>query len=98
MARQVIYDVTRLYTIFILGHLGQSGLTQEAINSPYPPEEVAARVLDYIRRWVPTPHTGALAGNSVHADAMFLKAKGPDAGEGASKGVWNGVMEHLYYR
>ncbi|KAB5591311.1 RNA exonuclease Rex2 [Ceratobasidium theobromae] len=98
MARQVIYDVTRRYTILMLGHLEQSGLTQEAINSPYPPEEVATRVLEYIRRWVPAPHTGTLAGNSVHADAMFLQAKGPDAGEGASRGVWNGVMEHLYYR
>lgn len=77
---------------------GQSGLTRQAIESPHTPAEVASYVLEYIKRWVPEPRTGVLAGNSVHADAMFLRAKGPDSGERAPKGVWNEIMEHLHYR
>ncbi|ELU35880.1 exonuclease domain-containing protein [Rhizoctonia solani AG-1 IA] len=76
---------------------GQSGLTQEAIDSPHSPVEVAEHVLEYIKRWVPEPHTALLAGNTVHADAMFLRAKGPDS-IGFPKGVWSGIIEHLHYR
>ncbi|CAE6455595.1 unnamed protein product [Rhizoctonia solani] len=76
---------------------GKSGLTQEAIESPHSPAEVAAHVLEYIKRWVPEPHIGLLAGNTVHADAMFLRAKGPDS-EGLPKGIWSDIIEHLHYR
>ncbi|CAE6388821.1 unnamed protein product [Rhizoctonia solani] len=76
---------------------GKSGLTQEAIDSPHSPVEVAEHVLEYIKRWVPEPHTALLAGNTVHADAMFLRAKGPDS-IGFPKGVWSGIIEHLHYR
>ncbi|CEL62082.1 Oligoribonuclease, mitochondrial OS=Bos taurus GN=REXO2 PE=2 SV=1 [Rhizoctonia solani AG-1 IB] len=76
---------------------GKSGLTQQAIDSPHSPAEVAARVLEYIKRWVPEPHTGLLAGSSVHADAMFLRAKGPDS-VGLPKGIWSDITDHLHYR
>ncbi|CAE6493424.1 unnamed protein product [Rhizoctonia solani] len=76
---------------------GKSGLTQQAIDSPHSPAEVAANVLEYVKRWIPEPRTGVLAGNSVHADAMFLREKGPDS-EGFDKGIWSGIMEHLHYR
>ncbi|KAJ1304918.1 hypothetical protein OPQ81_006052 [Rhizoctonia solani] len=76
---------------------GKSGLTQEAIDSPHSPAEVAAHVLEYIRKWVPEPRIGVLAGNTVHTDAMFLREKGPDS-EGLSKGIWSEIMEHLHYR
>ncbi|KEP50348.1 putative RNA exonuclease Rex2 [Rhizoctonia solani 123E] len=76
---------------------GKSGLTQEAIDSPHSPAEVAAHVLAYIQRWIPEQRTGVLAGNSVHADAMFLRAKGPDSAD-LTKGIWSDIMEHLHYR
>ncbi|KAH7339960.1 ribonuclease H-like protein [Rhizoctonia solani] len=76
---------------------GKSGLTQQAIDSPHSPAEVAANVLEYIKQWIPEPRTGVLAGNSVHADAMFLRAKGPDS-EGLDKGIWADITEHLHYR
>ncbi|KAG8717414.1 hypothetical protein FRC09_014311 [Ceratobasidium sp. 395] len=77
---------------------GKSGLTSQAINSPHTPEEVAARVLTYIKRWVPEPRTGILAGNSVHADTMFLRSKGPDSDEQSEGGVWSEIINHLHYR
>ncbi|KAG8717969.1 hypothetical protein FRC08_006212 [Ceratobasidium sp. 394] len=77
---------------------GKSGLTSQAINSPHAPQEVAAHVLAYIKRWVPEPRTGMLAGNSVHADATFLRAKGPDSDEKSARGVWNAIIDHLHYR
>ncbi|KAG8695024.1 hypothetical protein FRC11_001798, partial [Ceratobasidium sp. 423] len=43
------------------------------------------------------PRIGVLAGNSVHADAMFLRTKGPDS-ENPGKGIWSDIMEHLHYR
>ncbi|KDN33541.1 hypothetical protein RSAG8_13364, partial [Rhizoctonia solani AG-8 WAC10335] len=76
---------------------GKSGLTRQAIDSPHSPAEVAAHVLAYIKRWIPEQRTGVLAGNSVHADAIFLKGKGPDS-EGLTKGVWSDIVEHLHYR
>ncbi|CAE6420805.1 unnamed protein product [Rhizoctonia solani] len=74
-----------------------SGLTQQAIDSPHSPAEVATHVLAYIQRWIPEQRTGVLAGNSVHADAMFLRAKGPDSAD-LTKGIWSDIMEHLHYR
>lgn len=88
----------RQLILIMSGPFGQSGLTRQAIESPHTPAEVASYVLEYVKRWVPEPRTGVLAGNSVHADAMFLRARGPDSGEGASKGVWNEIIEHLHYR
>ncbi|KAG8778618.1 hypothetical protein FRC12_024890 [Ceratobasidium sp. 428] len=76
----------------------KSGLTSQAINSPHTPEEVAARVLAYIKHWIPEPRTGILAGNSVHADAMFLRSKGPDSDEQSERGVWSEIINHLHYR
>ncbi|QRV79777.1 RNA exonuclease Rex2 [Ceratobasidium sp. AG-Ba] len=77
---------------------GRSGLTNEAINSPHTPQQVASYVLAYIKRWAPEPHTGILAGSSVHADARFLGAKGPDAEESSDTGVWHEIIQHLHYR
>mgnify|MGYP001043389641 CR=1 FL=1 len=49
-------------------------------------EDAQQQVLDYIRRFVPTPKKALLAGNSVGTDKMFLEANMPM------------VIDHLHYR
>ncbi|RSH86910.1 uncharacterized protein EHS24_005188 [Apiotrichum porosum] len=65
---------------------GKSGLTQACIDSPHSYEDVAAKVLEYIKRWIPEKGAGLLAGSSVHADMRFLLIGMPE------------VMKHLSYR
>lgn len=66
---------------------GESGLTKAAIESTVTAEEAAQQLLAYIKRYVPKPRTGLLAGNSIHADKMFL-----------SKPPFDSVLAHLHYR
>ncbi|KAJ5648440.1 RNA exonuclease Rex2 [Penicillium lividum] len=66
---------------------GRTGLTAAVRASSTSPEAAAESLLAYIQRYVPTPRTALLAGNSVHADKAFL-VRGPYAP----------VMEHLHYR
>lgn len=66
---------------------GKSGLTQACIDSTVRPEQAATSLLQYIKRFVPEPRKGLLAGNSIHCDKEFL-----------SKTPYNTVMEHLHYR
>lgn len=47
---------------------GKSGLTQACIDSPNTIEDVTQKVMDYVKKWVPNPKAGLLAGSSVHAD------------------------------
>jgi len=65
-----------------------SGLVA-ACQSPssIPAPHAAADLLSYIQRYVPAPRVALLAGNSVHADRMFL-ARDP----------WTPVVEWLHYR
>lgn len=49
-------------------------------------EVASARVLEYIRRFVPLKGKALLAGNSVGTDKMFLEAYMPE------------VIDHLHYR
>jgi len=49
--------------------------------------QASDELLTYIKRYIPEPRTALLAGNSVHADKMFLV-----------KQPWSGVIEHLHYR
>ncbi|KAJ7209716.1 ribonuclease H-like domain-containing protein [Mycena pura] len=65
---------------------GQSGLTQACLDSPHSHDEVSQAVLAYIKKWVPRRHVGILAGNSVHADRLFLAKYMPE------------VVEWLHYR
>ncbi|KAF9485971.1 ribonuclease H-like protein [Pholiota conissans] len=65
---------------------GRSGLTQACLESPHTLEDVSAKVLEYIKKWIPTERIGVLAGNSVHADRMFLAEQMPE------------VLDHLHYR
>ena len=62
-----------------------SGLLDE-LPSGITMEDAQQQVLDYIRRFVPTPKKALLAGNSVGTDKMFLEANMPL------------VIDYLHYR
>ena len=62
-----------------------SGLLDE-LSSGTTMEDAQQQVLNYIRRFVPTPKKALLAGNSVGTDKMFLEANMPL------------VIDHLHYR
>ena len=66
---------------------GESGLTKTATESTVTAEEAAQQLLAYIKSYVPSARTGLLAGNSIHADKMFL-----------SKPPFNSILAHLHYR
>lgn len=66
---------------------GRSGLTSAAQASQTTAADAAEQLLAYVRRHVPEAGVGLLAGNSVHADKMFL-AREP----------WAKVLAHLHYR
>lgn len=68
-------------------HHGASGLTQRCIDSIVTPEDAAEGLLMYIQRYVQQPRKALLAGNSVHADKMFLV-----------KAPYDRVLNHLHYR
>ncbi len=61
-----------------------SGLLDE-LPSGTTMEDAQQQVLNYIRRFVPTPKKALLAGNSVGTDKMFLEANMPL------------VIDHLHY-
>lgn len=52
---------------------GQSGLTAAVLLSTTSPEQAAHQLLSYVKKFVPKPKTALLAGNSVHADKLFLR-------------------------
>lgn len=62
-----------------------SGLLDE-LPSGITMEDAQQQVLDYIRRFIPTPKKALLAGNSVGTDKMFLEANMPL------------VIDYLHYR
>ncbi|CAE6517860.1 unnamed protein product [Rhizoctonia solani] len=76
----------------------KTGLVEASQASTHTPGEVASAVLEYIKRWVPEPRTAVLAGSSVHFDATFLRATGPDVVENGGSQIWNIIPDHLHYR
>ena len=66
---------------------GESGLAQACIDSTVTAEQAASDLLNYIKRHVLKPRQALLAGNSVHADRMFLM-----------KTPWDLVIRYLHYR
>jgi len=66
---------------------GQTGLTAKVLASKVSPEQAATGLLEYIKKYIPEPKQGLLAGNSVHADKAFLR-----------KEPYKKVMDHLHYR
>jgi len=47
---------------------------------------VSHEVLSYVKKWIPYPRIGVLAGNSIHADRSFLVEEMPE------------LIEWLHYR
>ncbi|KAH8778139.1 ribonuclease H-like domain-containing protein [Hyaloscypha finlandica] len=66
---------------------GESGLTAKVVASKTTPEQAATDLLDYIKKFIPEPKRGLLAGNSVHADKAFLR-----------KEPYKKVHDHLSHR
>ena len=66
---------------------GSSGLSKAVVDSRTTAEESARDLLAYVKRCVPEARTALLAGNSVHADKMFLMQE-----------PFEKVLEHLHYR
>ncbi|CAE7173186.1 unnamed protein product [Rhizoctonia solani] len=81
-----------------LNQHNKTGLVKASQESTHSPEEVAKSVLEYIKLWVPEPRTAVLAGSSVHFDATFLRATGPDVAENGGSQIWNIIPNHLHYR
>lgn len=68
-------------------HHAASGLTAAAIASPTSAEDAAAGLLEYVQVHAPEPRKALLAGNTVHADAAFLR-----------RPPYNVVLKHLHHR
>jgi oligoribonuclease len=66
---------------------GENGLTQAVIASSVTPEQAAAELFEYIRKYVPEPKVALLAGSSVHADKAFLR-----------KEPYKKAIDHLSHR
>lgn len=64
----------------------KSGLTDAIRASTLTAEEASEQVFAFLREHVPEPRTAPLAGNSIHADRMFLRRHLP------------AVEAHLHYR
>ncbi|QLQ79313.1 hypothetical protein HG537_0B06610 [Torulaspora globosa] len=67
-------------------HHGASGLTKKVLESDKSREQVEQELLEFIKKYVPDPRVGLLAGNSVHMDRLFMLKEFPK------------VIDHLFYR
>ncbi|KAF9923975.1 Oligoribonuclease, mitochondrial [Mortierella alpina] len=67
-------------------HHGASGLTAAVLASTISTAQACEQVLAFIKEHIPTPRVGILAGNSVHADKVFLEREMP------------AIVDHLHYR
>ncbi|WP_296103239.1 oligoribonuclease [uncultured Corynebacterium sp.] len=52
----------------------KNGLTEEIRQSTVSVGEAENAILDYIKKWVSTPRTAPLAGNSIASDRKFIEA------------------------
>ena len=68
-------------------HHGDSGLTQQCLDSTTTAEIAAEELLKYIKSIVSKPHYAVLAGNTVHMDRLFLM-----------KQPWTKVIDFLHHR
>ena len=56
----------------------RSGLTEAVRASTVSVAEAQRLVLDYVRTWVPEPHTAPLCGNSIATDRAFISRDMPE--------------------
>ncbi|RMZ75414.1 hypothetical protein DV738_g5504, partial [Chaetothyriales sp. CBS 135597] len=78
-------------------HHGASGLTQECLASTTTADTAAAELLAYIKTHVPQAKRALLAGNSIHADKMFLASRRSSCSSSPSS-PWQPVLDYLHYR
>ncbi|KAI1320257.1 Oligoribonuclease, mitochondrial [Mortierella claussenii] len=69
-----------------IDHHGASGLTAAVLASKVSTEQACTQVLAFIKQYIPEPRRGILAGNSVHADKVFLERE------------MRPIVDHLHYR
>lgn len=67
-------------------HHGESGLTQKVLDSKITEQQCEQDLLKFIKRHVKEKRLGILAGNSVHADKVFIDK------------YFKSVSEYLHYR
>ncbi|KAF9355569.1 Oligoribonuclease, mitochondrial [Mortierella sp. NVP85] len=67
-------------------HHGASGLTAAVLASTISTQQACDQVLQFIQQHIPEPRSGILAGNSVHADKVFLERE------------MRPIVDHLHYR
>lgn len=63
-----------------------SGITSKILASSTTRERAENELISYIKKYIPTPNIGVLAGNSVHIDRLFMLKDFPQ------------VIDHLFYR
>lgn len=68
-------------------HHGSSGLTQQCLTSNTTAATAASELLAYIQKFCPERKRALLAGNTVHADKLFL-----------SQEPWRQVVKWLHHR
>jgi oligoribonuclease len=64
-----------------------SGLVDLCVMATTDAQAAANRTLQYIKQLIPQPGRALLAGNSIHADKMFLMHE-----------PWKQILDHLHYR
>jgi oligoribonuclease (3'-5' exoribonuclease) len=64
----------------------QSGLTAACLTSKHTTASVQREIMKYIKKWIPQQRSAMLAGNSVHADKVFLAREMPE------------IVDWLHYR
>jgi len=67
-------------------HHKASGLTDACLKSKHTTVSVQEEILKYLKKWIPLRRTAMLAGNSVHADRVFLAKEMPE------------IVDWLHYR
>ncbi|KAG0197826.1 Oligoribonuclease, mitochondrial [Mortierella sp. GBA30] len=73
-------------TQWCIEHHGASGLTAAVLDSKISTNQACDQVIKFIKQHIPEPRHGILAGNSVHADKVFLERE------------MRPVVDHLHYR
>ncbi|KAG0249424.1 Oligoribonuclease, mitochondrial [Mortierella polycephala] len=69
-----------------IDHHGASGLTAAVLSSKVSTAQACDQVLGFIKKHIPESRRGILAGNSVHADRVFLERE------------MRPIVDHLHYR
>lgn len=67
-------------------HHKTSGLTDACLRSKHTTISVQEEIMKYLKKWIPLRRTAMLAGNSVHADRVFLAREMPE------------IVDWLHYR